>query len=74
MILDKNRDLPLMIVDLKYVIHENLEISNVLALEKAKIPTRNNIVLSLPILLFNWTYLSIFEFPIKWNYAWIMNL
>ena len=33
MILDKNRDLPLMIVDLKYVIHENLEISNVLELE-----------------------------------------
>ena len=42
-----------MIVDLKYVIHENLEISNVLALEKAKIPIKNNKVLSLPILLYN---------------------
>ena len=45
-------DLLLTIVDLKYVIQENFEICNVLALEKAKIPTSKNKVLSLPILLY----------------------
>ena len=62
-----------MIVDLKYVIHENLEIFNVLALEKAKIPTKNNKVLSLPILLYNWNifinFWISFQTKLCMNYA-----
>ena len=46
-----------MIVDFKYVIHENLEISNVLALEKARIATKKIKVFSIPILLYKWNLL-----------------
>ena len=49
----KKRDLPLMIVDWKYVIQENLDISSVFALEKANIAIKNNNVLFLSILLYN---------------------
>ena len=62
-----------MIVDLKYVIQENFEICNVLALEKAKIPTNKNKVLSLPILLYKWNLIInfwiSFQVNVCMNYA-----